>query len=375
MKKILFLHPDLRGGGAEKVLVNMLNRLDKVKYDITLTTIFEEGVNKEILSPEVKHNFLLKKVFPGWSLLQKIFSPSFLFNRIVKGNYDIIVAYLEGVPTRIVGGCSSKNTKIISWVHVDLEGFNIEKVFRSPKEMRNLYLKYNAIVGVSKTALNSLSKKIPQIPKNKLKVIHNVVDVNLIIAKGNEIVEEIDFNKKTINLCSVGRLAQQKGYIRLLNALALLAKEGIPFHLYIVGQGEQEEKLKEIIAKNQLESQITLLGFKSNPHKYVNNCDLFVCSSYQEGFSTAVTESVLLKTPVLTTNCAGMDEILVDGKYGMIVENTDEALLGGLRKILTTPSLLNHYKEKVNERSQYLQEKDNIADIEKLFHSITQQQA
>lgn len=371
MKNILFLHPDLRGGGAEKVLVNMLNKLDKSKYNITLTTIFEEGINKKILSADIKHKFILNKVFPGWSRLQKIFSSTFLFKNIIKGEYDIIVAYLEGVPTRIVGGCNSQKTKIISWVHVDLDGFNIEKVFRSDKEMHDIYLKYDAIVGVSKTALNSLHKKIPSIAPNKLKVIHNVVDINLIISKGNEALDDISLSKKVINICTVGRLAQQKGYIRLFNILPKLVKENIAFHLYVIGQGEQEQQLKEIIKTNHLEKQITLLGFKNNPHKYVKNCDLFVCSSYQEGFSTAVTESVLLKTPVITTNCAGMDEILVDGKYGMIVDNSDDALFKGLKDILTNANLLNNYQLLAEERSKFLQEKNNITEIESLFDSIT----
>jgi len=103
MKKVLFLHPDLRGGGAEKVLVNMLNRLDQTKYDITLITIFEDGVNKEILSKTIKHKFFMKKMFSGWSILQKIFSPKFLFNYFIKDEYDLIVAYLD--KNNILGSC------------------------------------------------------------------------------------------------------------------------------------------------------------------------------------------------------------------------------------------------------------------------------
>ncbi|MFI1743934.1 glycosyltransferase [Thalassobellus sediminis] len=371
MKKILFVHPDLRGGGAEKVLVNMINSLDVNKYQIILLTIFEEGINKEILSNRIKHKYVFKKVFRGWSLIQKLFSPKNLFNNIIKDEYDLIVAYLEGVPTRIVGGCNVKHTKTVSWVHVDLNGFNIEKLFKSKKEMNEIYLKYDAIVGVSQTALKSLQKKIPALDKNKLHVIHNVVDINLIISDGNKNVDDITFiTKNNINLCSVGRLANQKGYIRLFNILAKLVKENFNFHFYLIGEGEHKEKLSSIIANEKLENHITLLGFKNNPHKYVKKCDLFVCSSYQEGFSTAVTESILLGTPVITTNCAGMEEILVNGLYGKIVDNSDEALYEGLKELLSNTVAINNYKVKVKKRSEDLQKKNNINEIENFFDTL-----
>ncbi len=370
MKKLLFVHPDLRGGGAEKVLVNMLNSLDKTKYNITLLTVFDGGVNKKILLPHIKHIHVFKRMFKGWSILQKIWSPTFLFKYFIKDDYDIIIAYLEGVPTRIVGGCPTKKTKLIAWVHVDLTNFGIQRVFRSEREMERLYMKYDAIIGVSKTALNSLHNIIPSLPKTKLKVIHNILDTNLIVTKGNEPLDDIILSKNVINMCSVGRLAQQKGYPRLLNIVSKLLTEGTNFHLYIIGKGEQEQQLKQIIETDNLNNKVTLLGFKANPHKYVKNCDLFVCSSFQEGFSTAVTEAILLETPILTTNCAGMDEILVNGKYGMIVENSEQGLYKGLKAILNNPELLKHYKNLAIERSKNLKERNNIEKAEQLFDQL-----
>lgn len=371
MKKILFIHPDLRGGGAEKVLVNMLNGLDKSKYSISLATIFEEGVNKEILSDTVHHRFLLKNVFKGWSLVQKIFSTTFLYKKITKNEeFDLIVAYLEGVPTRIMSGCNNPNTKLISWIHVDLKEFPIKKVYRNTKEMEQSYSKCDAIIGVSKTALNSISSKVSGLPKEKLHVIHNVVDTDLILNNGNQSLNDVDFSKKVVNLCTVGRLAQQKGYKRLLKVISKLAKEDLKFHLYIIGVGEQESELKQIIEEEKINNYVSLLGFKKNPHKYVKNSDLFVCSSYQEGFSTAVTESVLLGTPVITTNCAGMDEILDNGKYGKIVDNDEQSLYEGLKELLNNKELIDNYTELTNKRSLELQNRDNIKEIENLFDKI-----
>ncbi|MEM8937763.1 MAG: glycosyltransferase [Bacteroidota bacterium] len=368
-KKVLFIHPDLRGGGAEKVLVNLLNSLPKDDFDYTLLTFFQEGVNKEFLSNEITHYYVFKKVFRGWSKLQKVFSQRFLFRRLVKKDYDVIIGYLEGVPTRLLGGSNNPKTKLIAWVHVDLTDFQIEKVFRSKEEMKNTYKRLDAVVGVSHRALNSI-KKLIEIPVKKLHVIHNVVDTDYIINRGVEPVDDVTFSDEMINLCSVGRLTHQKGYERLINALEHLKQNNIKFHLFLLGKGELEEELVQQVSKLSLEENVTFLGFQNNPHKYVQKCDLFVCSSYQEGFSTAVTESVLLGTPVITTDCAGMEEILDNGKVGMIVENSETALKEGLQKIVSDKSLYKKYLSETQAKSLVFQNKDNAKSVTDLLTNL-----
>lgn len=368
-KKVLFIHPDLRGGGAEKVLVNLLNSLPKDDFDYTLLTFFKEGINKEFLSNEIAHYHVFKKVFRGWSKLQKVFSQRFLFRRLVKKDYDVIIGYLEGVPTRLLGGSNNPKTKLIAWVHVDLTDFQIEKVFRSKEEMKNTYKRLDAVVGVSHRALNSI-KNLIEIPAKKLHVIHNVVDTDYIINRGAEPVDDVTFSDEMINLCSVGRLTHQKGYERLINALEHLKQNNVKFHLFLLGKGELEEELVQQVNKLSLEEDITFLGFQNNPHKYVQKCDLFVCSSYQEGFSTAVTESVLLGTPVITTDCAGMEEILDNGKVGMIVENSETALKEGLQKIVTDKSLYKKYLTETQAKSLVFQNKDNAKSVTDLLTNL-----
>ncbi|HRH34315.1 MAG TPA: hypothetical protein PKY12_04620, partial [Catalimonadaceae bacterium] len=129
MKRILFFHPDLRGGGAEKVLVDLLNKLDTTQFEITLFTIFKEGVNRKNLSSSIHQKWFFKKVFRGYSVLQRIFPPSLLYWLFIRNKYDVVVAYLEGVPTRIVSGCSDPNTRKIAWVHTKIDDIGINSVF------------------------------------------------------------------------------------------------------------------------------------------------------------------------------------------------------------------------------------------------------
>ena len=132
----------------------------------------------------------------------------------------------------------------------------------------------------------------------------------------------------------MGGLVQQKGYDRLLRIYNNIVKKEKNIHLYILGEGNQRKELEKYIRNNNLGDKVTLLGYKENPYKYVKKADLFVCSSYYEGYSTAVTEALIVGTPVITTLCSGMQELLDNGTYGMIVENNEESLYNGLKKLI-----------------------------------------
>ncbi|MEN6414602.1 MAG: glycosyltransferase [Veillonellales bacterium] len=368
-KRILFFIPDLRYGGAEKVLVNLLNNLSRNKYELSLLTLFDEGVNKQYLKKDIHYKYIFKRVFRGNTYLLKIFTPTFLYKLYVKKHYDIVVAYLEGIPSRVFSGCADNSIKKISWIHTEMT--NPQKFmgpYRSFAEGIKCYQKYDAIVGVSQTVVESFKRGTGI--HEKLYVKYNTVETEQIRAKACESVDDVIFEKDVINLCSVGRLIKEKGYERLLRLHKKLINDGILFHLYILGRGEYRTRLEKYIANNNLSHSVTLLGFKENPYKYVRSADLFVCSSYKEGFSTAVTEALIVGTPVITTLCSGMEEMLDCGKYGVIVENNEAALYEGLKKLLTDKELLAAYKAKANQRGKQFETKATIGEVEKLFDEI-----
>lgn len=113
------------------------------------------------------------------------------------------------------------------------------------------------------------------------------------------------------------------------------------------------------------------LGFQNNPYAFLKKADLFICSSISEGYSTAVTEAVILGLPVLTTDCAGMNEILDDGKYGMIVPNSEQALEDGLRKILSDATLYDRMRSAARTRSDMLADsKGSVEAYDELFLKV-----
>lgn len=347
-KKILFFHFDLGGGGAEKVLVNLLNHLNPEKYDITLQTIFGVGPNLKDLNSNVHFKCLFKREFRGFNTIMKLFSPRILHKLLVHNVYDIEIGYMENSPTRIISGCENKKSKKLAWVHTTFDDLDAcTQAFRSLNEIKHSYNSFDRIVFVSEQAKSIFEQKLPQIATPKI-VLHNVTDIARIKELSNEECP-ILIDKKSINLCSVGRLIRVKGYERLLRCLYILHKDpSVPFFkFYLLGKGAEESELKELITNLDLDGIVYLLGYDKNPYRYVSRMDLFICSSYKEGYSTAVTEAVSLGIPVITTNCSGMDEILDNGRYGKIVLNSEKALLSGLRELLINTDEISKYRKNI----------------------------
>lgn len=364
-KRILFYIADLGGGGAEKVLVNLVNNLDPNKYDITIETIFGKGINAKFLKPHIKYIPLFPFAMKGgYTIVQKLFSPKTLHKLLIRGNYDIEIAYMHHVPTRVISGCRLSIPKF-AWVHTNHVSSNI---YRSGEELKQCYNEFNGVAFVSDKARDAFRDDYA-ISLPTMKTVHNVIDSDEIKQKANESIDYLDYTK--INICSVGRLSSEKGYDRLLEILGELKDEKIiNWHLYLLGAGNEMEKLMGMSEKLNIKGHVSFLGFDPNPHKHVKMMDLFVCSSFTEGYSTAVTESIILGTPVLTTDCSGMSEILGESGAGMIVENSNEGLHKGLKDILTHPEKITKMKEQAKIRSNFFSPDYSIREFESFIGTL-----
>lgn len=370
MIKILFLIPNLGHGGAERVLVNLVNHMDKSKYDITVQTMFDVGIYQDKLAPHVKYMGGFPWYFRGNTLVYKLFSPKFLYKRYIKEHYDIIVSYLEGPPARVVSGCTDPRAKLICWIHVEQNSTKYaSSIFRNEDEAQKCYSKFDRFACVAETVKKDFSSLFDL--RAPIDVIYNTVESDVIRAKKDEAVDDIVFSKDCFNLCSVAKLMKTKGYDRLVNIQRKLKDECIPTHVYIIGIGEELEALKTQIKENRLEEDWTFVGFRDNPYKYVAACDLYVCSSRREGFSTAVTESLIVGTPVVSTDCSGARELLGENnEYGIVTENNEESLYLGLKRMLTENGLLSHYKNQAEIRGKQFQIDQTVQQAEKMFEEV-----
>ena len=369
MKRILFVIPTLGQGGAEKVLVNLVNHINKDLFDVTVLTLFDVGVNKSFLNKDVHYKSVMKKQFIGNTWFFKLFSPTFLYKRIVKDKYDIEISYLEGPTARIVSGCDDKDTKLVSWIHV--EQHTIEKLsasFRSKKEALQCYNRFDHTVCVSHYVLKDFCKILNL--KKPCSVLYNTVESEQIIELSKDNAEEIVDDGK-FRLIAVGTLKQSKGYMRLLRIIKRLYNEKYPIHLYVLGIGPLQKEMVSFINHNKLHNVITLLGYQTNPYKYVKKCDLFVCASFAEGFSTATTEALIVGTPICTVEVSGMREMLGEhNEFGMITPNTEKALYEGIKELIDNKELLANYRKQSLLRSTKFTTDQTVRAVEDFLLSV-----
>ncbi|WP_202105752.1 glycosyltransferase [Streptococcus suis] len=372
MKKILFMVPSLSGGGAEKVLVNLVNNLNK-KYDITVLTLFDVGVNKQFLNERVNYKFVFPRVFRGNRLLLQLASPEYLYKKMVKGDYDIVVSFFQSPTTRIIAGGNKQSTKFVQWIHNEFhDKQELLSCYRSEREFRRLQQKYDATIFVAETVKTSYESLFPRLVRHP-QVLYNVIETDKIRRLSLEQVDaDKSSNPQNLQLISVGRLVLQKGFERLIRIVSRLAKEGYSIELSLLGTGELHSELQRLIEAEEVDSIVHLLGYKENPYAYVKNADLFVCSSLHEGYSTAVTESLIVGTPVLTTDCSGMAELLGEqNEYGMIVENSETALYKGLKELLENPNKLANYRKMAEIRGQNFNQANQVLAIERMFDELS----
>lgn len=375
MIKILFILENLGGGGAERVLPNLLKYLDRKKYEATVLTLFSDGVNQQRLPKHVNHVCRKALYFRGITYLIKFLPPALLYNYYVKKalpklQFDLIVAYMHGLPTKILLGAG--NQKKITWVHANMLGGykpHFPRFFLNKRNMRQSLEKLDAIVGVSEQIRSSF-RKFTEI-KKEIHLIHNTNDTDEIQHRASEFIPYKQ-DKNIVNIVSVGHLHKVKGNERLLQAAKTLRDEGFSFRLHILGEGAQRPELEAYITEHGLQSWVELPGFIDNPYPYIKHADLYICPSYSEGFSTAVSEAVILGVPVISTLVSGATEILGEQQeYGMICENSNAGICNALRDMLAKPDLRAHYAKMSRQRSIFFSPERTVKAVENLFDQIT----
>lgn len=367
----------LYGGGAENILQTILQQLDQTKYDITLYGVINENFDTNIypsyikyksvfngINDQSKNHFIIKLKNKIKLLIYNNLPASIFYKLFIRGTYDVEVAFIEGYSTKIISGSNQKSKKI-AWVHIDLDANHWTKIaYNNLEEEKQCYKRFNRIVSVSQNVQEAFSQKFGI--NEQLTVKYNPVNREDIILKSKESLNAK--NSKKTRLITVGRLEYQKGYDRLLKVVLKLKQEGLNFELWILGEGTQYSELNGFIKEHHLEDTVSLLGFQTNPYKYIAASHMFVCSSRSEGFSTVVTEALILGKPIVATNCSGMQELLGDSEYGLLTENNEVALYSGIKELITNKELLKHYQNKSETRSKHFDIKVTMQEIEKLWN-------
>lgn len=338
MKKVLFAITSLTIGGAEKVLVDLANELCE-KYEITIFTIYPHGEFEKNLSEKIKLKSLYDKQYKELSKIQKMIIPlrvwlkkKKIYEKYIKENFDIEIAFLEGPVTRLIS-VRNNNVKKIAWIHNDISkvfGNSLKSKIKKMVDER-IYNKFDRLIFVSKDNKENF-EKIYKNNEIKKEVVYNYINAENIIKKSKEPIKE-KFEKNELNFVTVARLVEQKGIDRLVNVHSKLIKEGLKHKIWVVGDGPEYNKINGMIKNNNVEETFILLGKKENPYPYIKNADYFCLLSYFEGYGMVLEEAKLLEKNILITDTAAREA--VEGyEYAETIENSENGIYNKLRNII-----------------------------------------
>lgn len=335
MKKLLFITWSVSYGyGTEKSLADVLNRFDNTKYDINILPLFKYSNNSifnnniKVLEPIIDYTDKNLDEVKALKNYYNLLSNPSLFNKWLSKKYDCIIACNHNAPSYfasyIVGG------KKIIWIRGDMgeldytildKTTNEYKVVKQEHEMQANVLKvFDKIVVISEVTKNTL-KELFGITKNVVK-ISNSVDgekIKLLSEKAVDLPDKMIF---TI----LARLDYNKNQMLLLKAVKELKKYRDDFIIYILGDGDYRLKLEKYINDNKLNKNVKILGFVENPYPYVKSSVATILTSLSEGFSLALVESVMLNTPIISTDVGVARELIEKYNCGTIIDYNEKEL-------------------------------------------------
>ena len=352
--KILFIIGTLGGGGAEKVMMDLLGHTDCSKYDVDLCVLRRKGVYVD----RVPHGINVNYIYSRYSVLRKIhqwrerkFGDDGGFHRRItrkiKGEYDAIVSFLEGTAVKYHSYIFDQARRNVSWVHTDLLNYHHTASLYKADEERRLYGRMDGIAFVSDEARINFQKLFGLDP-SRLVTIYNPVDRENIVRRSTE--ESIEKNRFTI-VC-VGRICEPKRFDRAVRVAAMLKRDGKDVDFWILSGDGNYHKLQSYAAELGVEDMFRFFGYRSNPYPYIASADMFLMTSQTEGFPLVVCEALCLHKPIVSTAVTGPKEILGDSEYGLLTGQSDEEIYEGVRRMIDEPELRRHYSVQAACRSE-----------------------
>ncbi len=377
MKKIIFGITGLTIGGAERVLIDISNRLvNDYDYDITIFTLYSKGELEKELDKKVKLIQLFDFKYNEVSKKEKLkavfkvfFGKKKIYRKYIEcGKYDVEISFLEGAITRIFSTkfrekvLNKKKPKKIAWIHNDMSRV-FGKSFKSKIKRiidRNAYEKYDTLVFVSMDNMDKFNRINDDMDLPHERVVYNYIDKNRIKKLAKERFDN-PFKKDEMNFVQVSRLVEQKGIDRIIRAHKNVIDGGFYHRIFIIGDGPERGKLEKLIKEQGVEKTFILLGQKVNPYPYIKNADYFCLFSKFEGYGMVIDEAKILNKFVLITDTAARESILDYHEYSKTAENSQE----GIERML---------RDAIKNKQTYLGKKINYEyDDKRLIEKVVRQ--
>lgn len=394
-KSILFVNDSLYIGGGEKSLISLLSLMDYSRYNVDLLLFqrggeFEQFLPSEVnvidppaswtnlLSTSVSDLVIKGRMNEAVSRLHFSLKVRLLrkrktvrdrnqlfwscFNNYIKGpdkEYDVAVAYSQGVPTFFVAE-KVNSSKKIGWINVYYDLKDYQRQFQE-----KFYSLLDGIVIVSENAHEVFCNVYPQF-KEKMLVIHDICNSDLLFRMAENQIKDMPADSTT-RLLTVARLDYHfKGLDITARACELLAQRGLDFKWYFVGDGQDRVYLENYIQEHHLQDRLILLGAKSNPYPYFKNCDIYVQTSRQEGWGISLVEARLFNKPVVATEFSTVWNQMVQMKNGIVTDFEPDHVADAVEKLMSDKelylSLVDYLKQEKKGNAEELLKFDSLLD-------------
>ncbi|MBP3684232.1 MAG: glycosyltransferase [Oscillospiraceae bacterium] len=375
--KVVFVHYKMVCGGAEQALYDLINLMDKEKFDVSLylqcpggewdsrfygkvPVYYDFSCRIPTKNPVKKLGNLVKKhriaqayKNEGEGLLDVIFPEG----------VDIVVSNSTWDYDRLP---FAKNTRNVKYIHGDP---GTDPVYREEAEdKKDLLKRYHRIVCVSRAALEHFHE-INSVHKG-VELHYNPIDSDHV----RELAQQpVDLPTDVPLICAVGRLCEDKGFVRLLVIHKRLLDEGIRHNLVIVGDGPDRDFLRRLVNALGVQDSVILAGYQSNPYPYMKQSKFVVSSSFIEGLPVISMEALSLGVPMVSA-VPSIGEVFGDEMCGLITENDNESLMEGIRRMLTDNALYAKAKAGAEKRSAFFDGKRMVKEIEDMFLEMMQEE-
>lgn len=360
-KKIIFFLSNLNGGGAQRTIVNILKHIDRSKFSCKLALL--EYDKKQAYSTNIPEDIPIininRRARNAIFKLVNVFrekKPDISFSTLPQVNAVVSIAH----------SLSKSKSKLI------LRETNYRKIGENQSRIDYLITRYaykrcNQIIALSKGVAKDIENNYG-IDQKCINIIYNPIDL---VSIKNDASEPMDLikNKFKFNIVVCGRFVKQKNFSMLLYSLAKMKIDKGKWEVWVLGEGPEEDKLKQLALELDLIENVKFLGFKKNPYNYMKNADLFVLSSLWEGFGHVIVEAMACGTPVLATDCPyGPREILENGKFGWLVPNNDiGAMANQIEYLLSYNDEVVNMRGIINERVEMFESKRIVKKYESVL--------
>ena len=377
--KILFRHRSMEMGGVEKVMLSLMNNLDREKFEMTVCLNLNQGELRDEFPSHVRKVYLTdgKEDFSKNKIIQKIQlfqrrqkleklrkNPEIVDREYLKENYDIEIGmtYNDFEP---VLNSSNRNSKKVGWFHSEIQVPKLQPLV--PKILEH-FPQFHYMIYCSEKIKNLMHEHYPNLNYPTESVIINAIPIEEIKQKANA-----DFllpNAESKIFVSVGRLHTRKGYHKLMDAHKKLLNEGFQHTVIIIGDGEELPNLLEQQKNLGVEKSFVFAGNQMNPYPFIKNADFFIMPSESEAWPLVIAEALILQKPIIATKVGDVESMIEDRKTGYLIDYDTNEIYVAMKEFLTNEKLVSDLRENLTAIEKQFDNKKIFDEVEEIFVNL-----